>query len=107
MSTTDYIRITGILEFNHAPEVLDVTYSIEHSDDEGFTKPKIGVITLRLSEVLDIEAFRNIDIETLASCLNEQTLIRERDEERVLRIFHSDGLLLEEWLLCNAPFPKH
>ena len=106
MSTIDYIRITGILEFNTDSEFLDITYNIEHSADQDFAKSKIGVITLRLSEILNIEGFHNNEIEVIASKLIEQVLVRERDKERTLRILHSEGIELDEWLISNTPFLK-
>ena len=88
-------------------EQADVTYNIEHSADQDFNKLKKGIITLRLSEIIDTSGFQNKDLESIASQLIEQTLIRERDEERTLNIIHLDGLPLEEWLLVNAPVLRH
>ena len=107
MSTTDYIRITGILELSSGSENTDVTFNIEHSGDQDFNKAKTGIITLRLSEIIDITGLQNNDIELIASQLIEQVFIRERDEERTLNIFHLEGLPLEQWLLINAPVSKH
>ena len=104
MSTIDYIRITGILEFNQGSEFLDITYNIEHSADQDFTKSKIGVITLRLNEILNIDGFHNNEIEVIASKLIKQVLVRERDKERTLRLLHSEGIALDEWLISNTPF---
>lgn len=106
MSTIDYMRITGILEFNLDSEFLDVTYNIEHSADEDFEKSKIGVITLRLSEIIDTRGLHSGDIELIASQFVEQILVRERDQERTVNILHSDGQSLEEWLLTNTPILK-
>jgi len=106
LSTIDYIRITGILESKADSEVVDVTYQIEHSADEDFTKSKTGVMTLRLSEIIDTLGFQSSHIDAVASVLIAQVLVRERDKERTLRILHSDGLALDEWLLCNTPFLK-
>lgn len=102
----DYIRITGILELNSSSESKDVTFNIEHSADEDFSKPKNGIITLRLSELIDIRELQSSDIEIIASQLIEETFIRERDEERTLSIFHNEGLPLEEWILINTPITK-
>ncbi len=103
---TDYIRITGILEVSSSLENTDVTYNIEYSSDKDFDKSKVGVITLRISEIVDTKGFHNNDIEMIATQLTEQILVRERDEERTLNIFHFEGLPLEEWLISNAPILK-
>lgn len=100
------MKITGILELKSDSENTDVTYNIEYSSDEDFDKTKPGVFTLRLSEIMDTEGFHQGDIELIASQLKEQILVRERDEERTLNIFHSEGLPLDKWLICNLPFVK-
>jgi len=106
LSTIDYIRITGILELSSSSENTDVTFSIEHSGDRNFNASKTGIITLRLSEIIDTRGFHNNDIELIASQLIEQVLIRERDEERTLNILHFEGLPLDQWLLSNTPLLK-
>ncbi len=105
-SKTDYIRITGILELSSNSENTDVTFNIEYSSDEDFDKSKPGIFTLRLSDIMDMKGFHNNDIELIASQLTEQTLVRERDEERTLNIFHMEGLPLDKWLIGNAPILK-
>ena len=102
----DYIRITGILELISGTENTDVTFNIQHSSDQDFSKIKEGIITLRLSDMIDITGFRVADIELIASQLIEQVLIRERDEERTLNIIHQEGLPLQDWLLVNTPILK-
>ena len=102
----DYIRITGILELNSGSDNTDVTFNIEHSADEEFSKSKTGIITLRLSELMDIEGFQNNDIEIIASQLIEQVFIRQRDQERTINILHQEGLPLREWLIDNTPLLK-
>ena len=102
----DYIRITGILELNSGSDNTDVTFNIEHSADEEFSKSKTGIITLRLSELMDIEGFQNNDIEIIASQLIEQVFIRQRGEERTINILHIEGLPLREWLIDNTPILK-
>ena len=87
-------------------ESLDVTYNIEYSRDQDFDQTKMGVITLRFSELLDTDGFQASEIETIASQLVKQTLVRERDEERTVSILHSDGLELKKWLLINTPILK-
>ena len=106
MSKTDYIRITGILELSSSSENTDVTFNIEYSCDEDFDKSKVGVFTLRLSDIMDTKGFHNNDIELIASQLTEQILVRERDEERTLNIFHLEGLPLDQWLINNTPILK-
>ncbi|MEX0999098.1 MAG: hypothetical protein WD000_03965 [Thermodesulfobacteriota bacterium] len=106
MSKTDYIRITGILELSSSSENTDVTFNIEYSCDEDFNKSKVGVFTLRLSDIMDTKGFHNNDIELIALQLTEQILVRERDEERTLNIFHLEGLPLDQWLISNTPILK-
>jgi len=106
LPTIDYIRITGIWEFTSGPDISDVTFNIEHSGDEDFHTSKTGIITLRLSEIIDTRGFQNNDIELIASKLIEQVLIRERDEEGIVNILHFHGLPLDEWLLNNTPLLK-
>ena len=106
LTKVDYIRITGILELNSSPDSTDVTFNIEHSADEEFSKSKTGIITLRLSELMDIVGFQNNDIEIIASQLIEQVFIRQRDQERTIRILHQEGLPLKEWLIDNTPLLK-
>ena len=91
---------------NSGSENTDVTFNIEHSADEEFSKSKQGIITLRISELLDISGLHNSDIERIASQLLEQILIRERDEERTLSILHKEGVPIEEWLVMNTPMLK-
>lgn len=102
----DYIRITGILELKSGSENIDVTYDIEHSGDEEFSRAKNGIITLRLSDLIDISGFQNNDIELIASQLIGQLLIRERNQERTINILHFEGLPLQQWLVVNTPLLK-
>ena len=102
MSKTDYIKITGILELSSSSENTDITYNIEYSSEEEFDKSKTGVITLRLSDIMDTKGFHNNEIGLIASQLVEQILVRERDEERTLNIFHFEGMPLDQWLICNT-----
>ena len=104
MSKTDYIKITGILELSTSSEKTDITYNIEYSVDAEFDKSKMGVITLRLSDIMDTKGFHNNDIELIASQLVEQILVRERDEERTLNIFHFKGISLEVTNLDNQSY---
>ncbi len=106
MPTIDYIRITGILEFTSTSGNSDVTFNIEHSGDEDFNTSKTGIITLRLSEIIDTRGFHNNDIELIACQLIEQVLIRERDEDGAVNILHNQGLPLDNWLLSNTPLLK-
>lgn len=106
MPRIDYIRITGILELTSDSEKSDVTFNIEHSGDEDFNTSKTGIITLRLSEIIDTRGFHNNDIELIASQLIEQVLIRERDKKGTINILHYQGLPLDDWLLNNTPLLK-
>lgn len=103
MPKTDYIKITSILELSSSSENTDITYNIEYSSEEEFDKSKTGVITLRLSDIMDTKGFHNNEIELIASQLIEQTLVRERDKERTLNIFHFEGMPLDQWLISNTP----
>ncbi|MEM7008439.1 MAG: hypothetical protein AAF462_04820 [Thermodesulfobacteriota bacterium] len=106
-SKIDYIRITGIYELDSDTDSADVTFNIEHSANQDFSKLKTGIITLRLSELIDVNGYQEKDIELIASQLVKQVLIRERDEDRLINILHFDGLPLEDWLLSNTPIQKH
>lgn len=104
MSALDYIRITGIsgISSDHRG-ASDVTFSIEYSGDEDFSAPKTGIITLRLTDIIDTDGLGRGDIEKIASRLVKQILIRERDEDGSINILHFLGLPLGEWLIKNTP----
>jgi len=103
MSTIDYIRIVGIAEVSgEGREHSDVTFNIEYSGDAEFEKPKMGIITLRLREIIDTEGLSPTDIEKIASGLVRQILVRERDDDGSINIMHFLGLPLDEWLIENT-----
>ncbi|MCG8651497.1 MAG: hypothetical protein MI861_16770 [Pirellulales bacterium] len=100
----DYIRIVGIEEARAEKASLsDVTFNIEHSEDSEFSTPKRGIITLRLSELLDTSGMSRGDIERIAGTLVHEILIREKDDEGEVCIVHFLGLPLGEWLIMNSP----
>lgn len=104
MPTLDYIRITGLSGISSGDSgQSDVTFNIEYSGDADFSVPKMGIITLRLAELIDTEGLTPQDIEKIASRLVRQVLIRERDEDGSINILHVLGLPLDEWLIKNTP----
>lgn len=100
----DYIRIVGIDDAQvERASGSDVTFNIEHSEDSEFRKPKRGIITLRLSELIDTAGMSRGDVERIAGSLIHEILIREKDEEGAVHMTHFLGLPLGEWLLMNSP----
>ncbi len=81
----------------------DITFNIEYSGDSDFSFPKMGVITLRMSEILDTTGFGPGEMEKIASRMIRQVLTRERDDEGRIVILHILGLPLGEWLRSNTP----
>ena len=105
MPTLDYIRIVGISDItSDSFTPYDITFNIEYSGDSGFSSPKMGVITLRMSELLDASGLGAGDMEKIASRLIRQVLTRERDKDGTIIILHIRGLPLGEWLRENIPF---
>ncbi len=105
MPTLDYIKIVGISEIStDDPDSLDVTFNIEHSEDAEFGSPKRGIITIRLSELIDTEGFSNQDIEQIVNRLMGQILMREKDEEGNIIIMHVAGSRLRDWIVESMPF---
>lgn len=107
MPTLDYIRIVGITDMtpdSFAP--YDITFNIEYSGDSDFSLPKMGVITLRMNDLLDTSGLGAGDMEKIASRLIRQVLTRERNEDGTIVILHILGLPLGEWLRENVPFLK-
>ncbi len=105
MPTLDYIRIVGISDIppdSFAP--YDITFNIEYSGDSDFSSPKMGVITLRMNELLDTPGLGAGDMEKIASRLIRQVLTRERTGDGTIIILHILGLPLGEWLRKNVPF---
>ncbi len=103
MTTLDYIRIVGISDITgESHEYSDVTFNIEYSGDADFRTPKIGIITLRLREIIDIEGLTRNDIQKIAAGLVRQVLIRERDKDGSINILHILGLPLDQWLIKNT-----
>lgn len=105
MPTLDYIRIVGISDITsggHGPS--DVTFNIEYSGDADFSVPKMGIITIRLTELVDTRGLGIEEIEKIASRLVRQVLIRERDKDGSINILHILGLPLDEWLRKTIPF---
>ena len=105
MPTLDYIRIVGISDISSdSPGPSDVTFNIEYSGDSDFSSPKMGVITLRMNEILDTSGLGMGNMEKIASRLIRQVLIRERDKDGSINILHILGLPLDEWLRKTIPF---
>ncbi len=108
MPTLDYIRIVGISEINPGgPGHSDITFNIEYSGNSDFSSPKMGVITLRLDELLGTTAaLGRGDMEKIGSRLIRQVLQRERTEDGSIIILHILGMPLSEWLMKNIPMLK-
>lgn len=108
MPALDYIRIVGISDIKSVGNgPSDVTFNIEYSGDADFSIPKMGIITIRLTEFIDTSEFGTEEIEKIASRLIRQVLIRERDKDGSIIILHVLGLPLDEWLRMNVPFLRH
>ena len=104
MSTLDYIRIVGITDIPaDSSGNSDVTFNIVYSGDAEFSVPKMGIITLRFTEIIDTSGLNPEDLEKIASRLIRQILIRERSEDGSINILHFLGLPLREWLIKNSP----
>jgi hypothetical protein len=100
LQVLDYIRIVGISGIEGISlDVVDVTFNILYSQDSGFTSPRKGVFTLRLSDFVDVSNSANRDIENVASGLIGQILIRERKEDGSIRVVHLLGMALGDWLI--------
>ena len=105
MPALDYIRIVGISDITSGGSgPTDITFNIEYSGDAEFSVPKMGIITIRLTELVDTAGLGSEDIEKIASRLIRQVLIRERAEDGSINILHVLGLPLDDWLRMNVPF---
>ncbi|MGH7793216.1 MAG: hypothetical protein ACREOB_12955 [Thermodesulfobacteriota bacterium] len=103
MQVLDYIRIVGISGIEGMSlDVIDVTFNILYSQDSGFTTPRRGVFTLRLSELVDISNSCNRDVENIAFGLIGQVLVREKKEDGSIKVLHLLGMALRDWLINNA-----
>lgn len=102
--TLDYIRIVGISEINSGSGHSDITFNIEYSGDADFSSPKMGVITLRLDELLGTTELGKGDMEKIGARLVRQVLLRERTGDGTIVILHMLGMPLGEWLMKNTPF---
>ena len=104
MPTLDYIRIVGISEITPGGSGhSDITFNIEYSGDSDFSFPKMGVITLRMDELLGAAPLGTGDMEKIGSRLIRQVLQRERTEDGTIVILHILGMPLGEWLMKNIP----
>ncbi len=105
MTALDYIRIVELTELEPDKEgAPEVTFAIEFSEDREFSEPKSGVITFRMSDVIDVSGLGHEDVRKIAVELVSEVFVREKDEEGFIDIYHVEGLPLAEWLLANTPF---
>ena len=105
MTALDYIRIIELSDLEPGGEgTHEVTFAIEFSEDREFSEPKPGVITFRMSDVLDTSGLGHEDVRKIAVALVSEIFVREKDEEGFIDIYHVEGLPLTEWLLANTPF---
>jgi len=101
LQTLDYIRIVGVSEIDRTSSgVFDVTFNIVHSEGSDFRSPRRGVFIIRLSEFIDIDRINSI--ESIASRLVGQVLMRGKDEDGSITVFHLLGMTLGDWLIKNA-----
>ena len=105
MTALDYIRIVELSDLEPGSEgAHEVTFAIEFSEDREFSEPKSGVITFRMSDVIDVSGLGHEDVRKIAVELVSEVFVREKDEEGFIDIYHVEGLPLAEWLLANTPF---
>ena len=105
MPILDYIRIVGISEITPGGAGhSDITFNIEYSGDSDFRFPMMGVITLRLDEILGTDGLGTGEMEKIGSRLVRQVIQRERTEDGTIVILHMLGMPLGEWLMKNIPF---
>jgi hypothetical protein len=98
LRTLDYIRIVGLSEIDRTSSgVFDVTFDIVYSEGPNFRNPRSGILTIRLSEFIDIEGVSSV--ERIASRLIGQVLMRGKDKDGSIRIFHLFGMSLNDWLI--------
>jgi hypothetical protein len=64
----------------------------------------MGVITLRLDELLGTADLSREDMEKIGARLVRQVLLRERTGDGTIVILHMLGMPLGEWLMKNTPF---
>ena len=104
MPALDYIRITGVADVSGGPAGdAHVTYNIEYSGDAEFSAPKMGIITLKVSDLVDPGGLDTAQVRGIAGRLVRQILVRERDDDGSIGIYHILGLPLQEWLRKNTP----
>jgi hypothetical protein len=105
MTALDYIRVIELSDVEHDGEgAHEVTFAIEFSDDREFSESKSGVITFKMSDVIDTSGLAHEDVRRIAVGLVSEVLVREKDEEGFIDIYHIEGLPLAEWLLANTPY---
>lgn len=104
MPALDYIRIVGVADVSGSPGgELHVTYNIEYSGDAEFSAPKMGIITLGVSDLVDPEGLDPAQVRGIAGRLVRQILVRERNDDGSIGIYHMLGLPLQEWIMKNTP----
>ncbi len=105
MTALDYIRIIELSDVEPDKKgILEVTFAIEFSDDREFSESKSGVITFKMSDVIDTSGLGHEDVRRIAVGLVSEIFVREKDEDGFIDIYHIEGLPLAEWLLANTPY---
>ncbi|MCC6712291.1 MAG: hypothetical protein IT344_02920 [Candidatus Dadabacteria bacterium] len=105
MTALDYIRIIELSDVEPDNKgALEVTFAIEFSDDREFSESKPGVITFKMSDVIDTSGLGREDVRKIAVGLVSEIFVREKDEEGFIDIYHVEGQTLAEWLLANTPY---
>ncbi|HEX3035939.1 MAG TPA: hypothetical protein VHT73_12585 [Thermodesulfobacteriota bacterium] len=110
MQVLDYIKIVSVSDITFvSSDILNITFNIVYSHDSTFTDPKRGVFTINLSDFIGMIDMGHHEVEEIASHLTGQVLIRGKEKDRDVAIFHLLGMSLSDWLtenvLCNFKSP--
>lgn len=106
MQVLDYIRIINISNISRvSSDTYNVTFNIVYSHDSAFKDPKRGVFTINLSDFVEVTEISHQEIEEIAFCLTGHILVRGKEKDGAVTIFHLLGMKLSDWLaknvLCN------
>ena len=103
MQVLDYIRITGVSVISRvSSDTYNVTFNIVYSHDSAFKDPKRGVFTINLFDFVEVTEIDHQEIEKIASYLTGHVLVRGKEEDGAVTIFHLLGMNLSEWLAENV-----
>ncbi len=103
MQVLDYIRITGVSDISRvSSDTYNVTFNIVYSHDSAFRDPKRGVFTISLSDFVGETGIGHQEIEKIASYLTGHVLVRGKEKDGAVTIFHLLGMNLSDWLSENV-----